>query len=110
MSDKHDLEEDYFKQIDREKKAALKKKMDEKKAAQAKLARAELHHDHCGKCGGTMSPKMYKGVEIDICGDCGAVLLDPGELEILAGEDKPGMIDSLAELLSFSKRRGEDEG
>ena len=32
-----------------------------------------------------MEPKIFQGVEIDICPSCGAVLLDPGELEELAG-------------------------
>ena len=49
--------------------------------------RKNLHHNKCGKCGGTMHPKLFKGVEIDICEDCGSVLLDPGELEELAGEE-----------------------
>ncbi len=106
MSDKHDLEDDYFKRIDREKKEALKKQLDAEKAVNAKLERAQLHHDHCGKCGGTMRPKMFKGVEIDICGDCGSVLLDPGELELLAGDDQPGMLGSLTELLGFAKKKG----
>jgi Zn-finger nucleic acid-binding protein len=41
----------------------------------------------CGKCGGDLSSRLFKGVEIDICADCGAVLLDPGELEQLAGQE-----------------------
>ena len=87
MSDKHDLEEDYFARLAREKKEALNAKMQAKADAKAIEDRKTLHYNKCGKCGSTMKPKLFKGVEIDICEECGAVLLDPGELEELAGEE-----------------------
>jgi len=87
MSDKHDLEEDYFARLAREKKDALNAKMQAKAEAEAATERKVLHYNKCGKCGSTMQPKLFKGVEIDICEACGAVLLDPGELEELAGEE-----------------------
>lgn len=37
-----------------------------------------------------MDTTIFKGVEIERCPSCGAVLLDPGELEELAGEDQSG--------------------
>jgi Zn-finger nucleic acid-binding protein len=38
---------------------------------------------------------LFKGVEIEKCPDCGAVLLDPGELEQLAGKDESGFFADL---------------
>lgn len=102
MSDKHDQEDDYFARIDREKKAALKAKLEAEAAEKALEDRKQLHHLKCGKCGGDMAPRLFKGVEIDVCGDCGSVLLDPGELEELAGEEGT-ILQGLAELFSFSK-------
>ena len=88
MSDtKRGNEEDYFAQRDSEKMASLKADLDIKAAAAARAEAALIHHMKCGKCGGTLSPRLFKGVEIDVCPDCGAVLLDPGELEQLAGTE-----------------------
>lgn len=109
MSDKYDQEEDYFARIDREKKAALKAQMDKEAAEQAAEDRKKLHYLKCGKCGGDMAPRLFKGVEIDVCGDCGSVLLDPGELEELAGEEGT-VLETLAELFSFKKSDDPTDG
>ena len=42
-----------------------------------------------------METKLFKGVEIEICPNCGAVLLDPGELEQLAGKDESSFFAGL---------------
>ena len=39
------------------------------------------------KCEKPMQTKLVRGVEIDICADCGSVWLDGGELKSLAGLD-----------------------
>ncbi len=87
MSDKHDLEEDYFARLAREKKEQLHAKMQAEASAKALTDRKNLHFNKCGKCGGDLHAKLFKGVEIDMCGECGSVLLDPGELQELAGEE-----------------------
>lgn len=94
-----DPEAEYFARQDREKKAALAAQME----AESKAERKALHAQCCGKCGGLMKPRDFRGVEIDVCGDCNAVLLDPGELETLAGKDETGVIGSLASLFSFRR-------
>ncbi|MCB9764616.1 MAG: zf-TFIIB domain-containing protein [Alphaproteobacteria bacterium] len=105
MSKNNNPEEDYFTRVEREKKERLKQKLDAEAAEQALSDRKELHWNRCGKCGGQMHPKVFKGVEIDICEDCGAVLLDPGELEELAGADEGGVISTIGELFRFSRRK-----
>jgi len=85
-------EEDYFSKIEREKKEKLKAKLDGEAADAEREREKELHWNKCGKCGASLEAKVFRGVEIDICPRCGAVLLDPGELEKLAGQDQSGML------------------
>ena len=96
-----DLEEEYFHERDREKILELKKKWEGEAAAKALQERRELHYHRCGKCGASMETKPFRGIEIEVCVECGSVLLDPGELELLAGEDKSGVMNGL--LSFFSK-------
>lgn len=90
-----DLEEEHFAKLDREKLAKLKAKQEAEEAAQALAARKELHHHKCGKCGADMDTHPFRGVEVEICPECGAVLLDNGELEKLAGDDQGGILSGL---------------
>ena len=87
-------EDEYFKRIDAENKAKLKAKIDADQADQEAADRKELHYHKCGKCGSDMDSKLFRGVEIETCPNCGAVLLDPGELQQLAGEDQSGVFTS----------------
>ena len=95
MSESRDLEEEYFAKQDREKLAKLKAKWQAEAAAEALTARRDLHHHKCGKCGADMDTVPFRGVEIEVCKECKAVLLDPGELEELAGEDQGGVLESM---------------
>ena len=81
----HNPEDEYFTRLEAEQKAKLKKQIDAEKAELAKEERKKLHYLKCGKCGGEMDTVPHRGVEIEVCKDCGAVLLDPGELETLEG-------------------------
>lgn len=103
MSNKNDQEEDYFARLEREKTERLKGKLDAEAEAKAAAELKALHAGHCGRCGGDLQPKLFKGVEIDICATCNAVLLDPGELEQLAGKDGSGMLSTIGELFNFSR-------
>jgi len=96
-------EDEYFAKIEAEKKARLATLLEhddaEKRAADLKA----LHHLHCGKCGEEMFTTSFKGVDIEVCPACGAVLLDPGELQQLAGEDRGSAIATLGTLFGFRK-------
>ena len=72
--------------------------MDQEKAAARDEARRQLHHLHCGKCGDSMMTTRFRGVAIEVCPSCGAVLLDPGELEQLAGEERDTILTTLADM------------
>lgn len=103
MPDHTDPEAEYFAREDQQKKAALADTVAREKAEQERAAAKALHAGHCGKCGGTFTQRGFRGVEIDVCTGCGAVLLDPGELELVAGKDETGVIKSLASIFSFRR-------
>lgn len=94
-------EDEYFAREDAAKKAALKDQADAEARTAARAAEKAAHRQRCGKCGGELSPRPFRGVEIDVCTGCGAVLLDPGELETLAGKDESGVVQELARLFRF---------
>lgn len=95
-----DLEEEYFAKEDREKIAQLKKQWQAEAAAKALEERRELHYNKCGKCGAQMETVPFRGVEIEVCTECGAVLLDKGELQTLAGEDQGGILVGLFSIFN----------
>ncbi len=105
MSQKNNPEDEYFARIDAEQKAALKAKMDAEATKKAAQELRDLHYGRCGRCGNAMKTQIFKGVEIDVCPNCNAVLLDPGELEELVGEDQSGVISTISEFFSFSKKK-----
>ena len=102
--DKHNPEEEYFHRTNQEKMAKLKAEHEAKGAAEAAAALKATHHLHCGKCGNKMNTSIFKGIEIEVCPNCGAVLLDPGELEALVGNDE-GFHVTLKDFFKFTKRR-----
>ena len=94
-------EDEYFARLEAEKKARLAARLSDADAEKTAADLKSLHHLHCGKCGNRMMTTHYKGVEIEVCPDCGAVLLDPGELERLAGPERQGAVHHIARLFSF---------
>lgn len=75
-------EEVYFNQEDQDKIRALREKAAKEKQDQYR----DDHKSHCFRCGSKSLVEIQKGnVTIDICVNegCGAVHLDPGELEAL---------------------------
>ena len=103
-------EEEYFHKQDQEAKAKLKAKLDEQQAEADRAARKELHHNKCGKCGSDMDTQVFRGVEIEVCPNCGAVLLDPGELQQLAGEDHTTFLSSFFSMFGGSGKSSSESG
>lgn len=91
-------EDEYFHKLDQEAKARLRAKLDAELSQQAAEERKQLHFNKCGKCGSDMDTVAFRGIEIERCSNCGAVLLDPGELETLAGQDQTSMFRSFFDL------------
>ena len=99
MSDRNS-EEEYFQRLDAERRAALKAQFDAESAEIEEEERKKRHFHKCGKCGSDMQTLGYRGIEIERCDACGAVLLDPGELESLAGDDQSGVLTNLFSVFS----------
>lgn len=105
MSDsKRSAEEEYFAKMNQENEAKLAAKLAAEKAVADRAALKALHAMRCGKCGGLMAAQEFRGIEIEVCADCGAVLLDPGELEAVAGKDETGVLKQLAGVFKFKAR------
>lgn len=100
------LEDEYFAKLDAEAKAKLKSKLDAEQASMTKEERRTLHLNHCGKCGANMDTRAFRGIEIEVCPDCGAVLLDPGELEQLAGSDSTDVFTSFFSMFGAGRKSG----
>ncbi len=96
-------EKDYFQKQDQEKLVRLAAERQDRLAKEAAEALRLEHWMRCAKCGNELETVPFRGVEIDKCNTCGGVYLDRGELEILAGEDKSGVLGGLAELLGMKK-------
>ena len=95
-------EEEYFSRIEREQLERIRARQDDEAATLAYEERKNMHYNKCGRCGADMKPRLFQGVEIDVCPECGTVLLDPGELEQLAGDDRSGILTNVAEFFSLS--------
>lgn len=105
MSEKNAPEEEYFARVEAQKTEQLAKELAKEEAEAAAAALKELHWLHCGKCGTKMDTTNFKGVEVEVCPACGSVLLDPGELEQLAGEDHASVVDMVVGLFGFKKQQ-----
>lgn len=93
-------EDEYFHQLDKEAKARLRAKLDAEMSQKEAEERKQLHFHKCGKCGSDMNTQVFRGIEIEVCTSCGAVLLDPGELEELAGSDQTALFTSFFSMFS----------
>ena len=74
-----------------EQEQRLLKKMREKVKDESDRKYCEEHRSHCFRCGTTSLVEVERGkVKIDICvnEDCGAVHLDPGELDEIIKDQK----------------------
>lgn len=88
MTDKPTRNEDEF--FAREEAEKLHKLHSEKLKAISKdkqEAEKKTHWMKCGKCGYDLQTIRWRNVDVDKCFRCGAILLDDGELEKLAGQE-----------------------
>jgi hypothetical protein len=64
----------------------------------------QLHWMKCGKCGYDLQTIRWRNVDVDKCFRCGAILLDDGELEKLAGKENTGQF--MQSFTSLFKSKG----
>ncbi|MEN9358551.1 MAG: hypothetical protein RL095_86 [Verrucomicrobiota bacterium] len=75
----YNKEELYIRQKEAERRAEL----DAQRAEQQSREERKSHWMRCPKCGGQMKEQRLDVVLVDICGDCGVVCFDKGEVEML---------------------------
>lgn len=97
-------EEEYFAKIDREKREALRAELEKEMSAASREERRAMYLHRCGHCGAAMQTRAFRGADIQVCTECGSVLLDKGELEALAGRDQSGVFAGLIELFKGGAR------
>lgn len=82
-----ELENEFFAKEEAERLHQMReeKKRTAKKEAQENAKRS--HYMKCPKCGSDLKTIILQTVEIDECRECGAIVLDQGELEKLKSRD-----------------------
>lgn len=80
-------EEEYFAKQEIEKKRKLALEIERAYRAEERDRLREVHQGHCSKCGMELQSHVFKGVMLEKCYNCGAVVLDADEFEKLAGEE-----------------------
>lgn len=83
------LENEYFRQKEKELLAKLKEKLEDEENRRTGTK--------CPKCDGILIATQFEAVNIDVCDKCHGVWLDPGELALIAHHDEPkgGWLGSL---------------
>lgn len=97
MTKPTNAEEEFFAREEAEKLYKLHK--DKMRADTAKEAEAQkqAHWMKCGKCGYDLQTIRWRNVDVEKCFRCGAIMLDDGELEKLAGKEQ-GFLSSFGTL------------
>ena len=79
-----------FHEKDQQALEALRKVLDERRAAARRAADKAAHWMRCPKCGSQMREIALGSVMIDQCTSCGGVYFDAGELDLLLKHEKAG--------------------
>ena len=66
-------------------------------------AAKKLHYMKCPKCGLELHEISFKGVNIDKCFNCGAMVFDAGEFEMLAGQGDTNIFSSIVNVFRAKK-------
>ena len=76
-------EKEYFEREELEKIRRLREKLDVQRADQQREQEKALHWMRCPRCGGKMTARPFRDLMVDVCGTCGYIGLEKGELELL---------------------------
>ena len=98
-----EAEEEYFarEEAARRQRAALEH--NQQLAAAERERRKQLHFMKCPKCGLELHEISFKGVNIDKCFNCGAMVFDAGEFEMLAGQGDTNIFSSIVNVFRAKK-------
>ena len=96
----YDKEEEYFHRKNQELLAKKRAELDAQRQSQESAQLRELHWMRCPKCGQQMAEEERSGIKVDVCGGCGGVFFDAGELDLLVAAEEPaGLLASLRRRL-----------
>jgi len=84
----YNQEEAEFKRREQEQIAALRRKLDEERAALRAAASGPTNWMHCPKCGNKLTEVRRGDLLVDRCGGCGGIFLDKGEIDLLLAQSK----------------------
>lgn len=84
---KRQNEEEFFAKTDIEKKRLLADEIQSQYRREEQQKLKDIHFMHCSKCGMELQSLVFKGVIMEKCYSCGAVVLDEAELDKLAGTE-----------------------
>lgn len=83
-------EDEYFAREDAEKLHRIHQEKLKEVSDKEMAERKKLHWMKCSKCGYDLQTIKWRQVEVEKCFNCGAIVLDDGELEKLAGREEQG--------------------
>ncbi len=92
-------EDEYFAREDAEKRRKLGLAVRREAAAAEQERLRALHHMRCPKCGSELQAKAFRGVEVDLCGSCGGIFLDAGEIDRVERPEAGGVLSALRDWL-----------
>ena len=96
LSKPSETEEEYFAREDAAKQHKLTLEKAREMAQAERDALKVAHWMRCPKCGMELKTIRFREVNVDRCFNCHGTWLDEGELETIAGSDKPGLIQKIA--------------
>lgn len=91
------LEREFFVKEEAEKKHRLHEAQAQERHAKTREERKALHYMKCPKCGDDLKTIRMTFVDVEECPNCGALVLDKGELEKIKNAES-GLIKSLVDV------------
>ena len=92
-----EAEEEYFARLEFERRRKVLAEKEGRAAEAERLRVLEAALNRCPKCGASLVPVTFRGVELDKCSRCSGIWLDCGELDQVVAEDK-GFLSGLKRI------------
>lgn len=88
-------EEEFFAREEAEKKRKLASQVSKQLAADEKKKLRDLHFMHCPKCGMKMQDVKLRGLDVEVCFECGGIFLDKNEIDVIAAPQQKGIMSAI---------------
>jgi ribosomal protein L37AE/L43A len=93
-------EDEYFIKRDAELIKEQRARLDAERAAREK----QQHYMKCPKCGADLAERELQHVKVDVCGDCGGMWLDKGEMNLLRSTGRGGLSSFVGSLFGVEHK------